>query len=651
LTAGKTPKKRPIASRKTDERSARVTTQWKWQVAIIGVATLLTFATYFNATHSRFVYDDEFQIVKNPQIKPGGDIWKALTSDVWSFRVGAGEARSNYWRPAFIALLSLNYRLFGLAPTGWHVVNILIHLLVTLLGYRVLISLQVRLLVSAIAVWIFAAHPAHTQSVTWISGSPDLLMSLFLMGSMICYVASRDRGRRRWHWAAVLLFALALLSKEAALAFIVILFLCDMILSRREGTLIKTAAMAAFRRCSPFIAVCLIFVVVRYEILHTIRQLAPDAGSIGDALLTIPSILIFYIRQIFFPFEFGPVYGVRYVNTTNIGLTNFLLPLVLMAALTVGACRLLKRSTEYQIALIWLLLPLVLVVDARVFVSELLVQDRYLYLPIFGGAILIGSALVELSARIIRGDLRRTASVALAGGLLIACALAVIALRFNPIWANGVALWEQGVRVDPSSAFAHAQLGNEYQRAGRLAEAKQETSRAIELRPDMTTAYLTRGTIAVRERRYDEAERDLKRVLNAFPDYDVAREQLALAYQQQGRFDESISLFEEGRRLIPAKEMLYRINIAVLDKLANRNAEAQLELESLVPGLNPTSDADLLIAWWYLGELYRAQGIIDKASSAYKQYLRSTEGNDEPQVRRLRDLSSESLRQMKNDER
>jgi len=89
----------------------------------------------------------------------------------------------------------------------------------------------------------------------------------------------------------------------------------------------------------------------------------------------------------------------------------------------------------------------------------------------------------------------------------------------------------------------------------------------------------------------------------------------------------------------------------VLDKLANRNAEAQLELESLVPGLNPTSDADLLIAWWYLGELYRAQGIIDKASSAYKQYLRSTEGNDEPQVRRLRDLSSESLRQMKNDER
>ncbi|HKP13642.1 MAG TPA: tetratricopeptide repeat protein, partial [Blastocatellia bacterium] len=292
-------------------------------------------------------------------------------------------------------------------------------------------------------------------------------------------------------------------------------------------------------------------------------------------------------------------------------------------------------------------LPLSLVLDPRVFVSEMLVQDRYLYLSILGAAMLIGGGLAELAGRLVRDGSRAQERAALAAGLVAACVLAVIALRCNPVWANGVALWEQGVRVDPTSAVAQAYLGNEYQRAGRLAEAKQATTRAIELRPDMTTARLTRGIIATRARRYDEAERDLKEVLNAFPDYDVAREQLALAYQQQGRLDESIALFDEGRRLIPAKQPLYTINIAVLDKLAGRDADARSELESLLPILSTTSDPELLIGWWYLGELYRAQGSADSAANAYARYLKATEGSGDAQVKRLRDLATQNLQQLK----
>jgi tetratricopeptide (TPR) repeat protein len=309
--------------------------------------------------------------------------------------------------------------------------------------------------------------------------------------------------------------------------------------------------------------------------------------------------------------------------------------------------RLYKSNLVYRFGLIWLSVPLMFVLDPRIFTSEMLVQDRYLYLPVYGAALLIGGGLLDLAGRLIHGGVLKAELAALAGGLLIACALALVTQRFNPVWANGVALWEQGVRVDPSSAFANAQLGNEYQRAGRLAEAKAATSRAIGLRPDLTTAYLTRGTIAVRERRYDDAERDLKQVLSAFPDYDVAREQLALAYQQQGRFDESIALFEEGRRLIPTKQPIYTINIAVLHKLANRSVEAQTELESLLPRLNSTSDPDVLIALWYLGELYRGQGRADSAVTSYERYLKATEGNGDPQVRRLRELATQGLQQLK----
>ncbi|HJQ26380.1 MAG TPA: tetratricopeptide repeat protein [Blastocatellia bacterium] len=636
MTARKTPKKSSSSTKqKADKRPTPPVANWKRHAAAIGVAILITVGAYANATHGAFIYDDEFQILKNSQIKPGGDIWQAVTSDVWSFQAGAGESASNYWRPVFTGWLALNYRLFGLETTGWHVMNILSHLLVTVLGYRLLVMLRLRPAACAIAVWVFAAHPAHVQSVTWISGSPDLLMAVFLMGSMICYLAARDDARRSYQAAAVLLYALALLSKETALAFILILFFSDMVLSHEQMTPIKPAAMAALKRCAPFLAAALVFVVVRYQLLHHMRQLAPDAQGFSEVLLTMPSMLVFYIRQSFFPFIYGPIYGVRYVNASNISLTNILLPLVLLAALAYGAYQLWKRDKVYRLAVIWFLSPL------------LLVQDRYLYLPIFGAAMLIGGGLTALAGRMIHNDLRKSERAALAAGLVIAGVLAVLTLRYNPVWANGVALWEQGVRVDPTSAIVHAHLGNEYQRAGRLVEAKQVISRALELRPDMTAAHVARGIIAVRERRYDDAERDLKEVLNTFPSHETAREQLALAYQQQGRPNESIALFEEGRRLIPAKQSLYTINIAVLDKLAGRNTDAQSELESLLPVLNSTGDPDLLVAWWYLGELYREQGKADSAVSAYERYLRATEGSRDAQVNRLRDLANQSLQKLR----
>jgi tetratricopeptide (TPR) repeat protein len=210
-----------------------------------------------------------------------------------------------------------------------------------------------------------------------------------------------------------------------------------------------------------------------------------------------------------------------------------------------------------------------------------------------------------------------------------------------------VALWEQGVSLDPSSGLANVQLANEYQRLGRLQEAKEAVSRAIQLRPEMTNAYLARGVISVRERRFEDAEADLRRVLNAFPTLDVPREQLALAYQQQGRLDESIALFDEGRRLIPARQYVYTINIAVLHKLANRNTEALSSLESLLPVLNTTSDPDLLAASFYLGELYRERGRPENAASAYDRYLKATESGADAKVNKLREQAIQGLQQLR----
>jgi len=148
---------------------------------------------------------------------------------------------------------------------------------------------------------------------------------------------------------------------------------------------------------------------------------------------------------------------------------------------------------------------------------------------------LLAGGIIELTALVLRGRARTAEPAAFSVGLLICFGLDLITRSFNPVWANGIALWEHGVKVDPSSGLANVQLANEYQRLGRLPEAKEAISRAIQLRPGMTSAYLTRGIIAVREQHFEDAEADFTRVLNAFPTLDAPREQLALAYQQRNR--------------------------------------------------------------------------------------------------------------------
>ena len=640
--------KQPSSRHKSSSQLSSSSSGRKWQLIVIGVAIALTIFAYSNAVRGKFVYDDLTQIVKNQLIQHSQYFWQAMTSDVWAFRGEVDESRSNYWRPLFVAWLALNYKLFGLDPTGWHVSSILAHLLATLLVYRVLIVLALQPSVCAMVTWVFAAHPVHVQSVSWISGVPDVLLSIFLLSSFLCYLALREQRRRFYSIASLLLFALALFSKESAITFPVIIFFTDLVSGKGERTLSKRALASAFSGAAPFFACAALFLLVRYLLIHIVRTLVPHAPGFGSVLLTVPSMLVFYLKQIVFPFQLGPNYGLRYVNSTNIGLTNFLVPVVLIAALGYGMYKLIRRNKAYSIGSIWFLLPLLLVLDARIFLPEMLVQDRYLYLPMFGLLIIIATGCFELASRFLHHNVRITHRTLCSIAVAVTVGLALMTRLYNPVWGDAIALWERGVQVDPSSAMALSQLGNEYQRTGRDDEAKVALTRALEIRPDLTTANIAMGIVANHERRFDDAERLLKRVIDIYPDYDVAREQLAVAYQQQGKVNEAIALFEEGRRLMPYKADTYTVNIAVLYKLGNRDADAQAELESLIPQLSSSIDPDVIKAWWYLGELYRQQGRASDSMNAYQQYLRETENIDSPQVRQIRQMVSQALQRLKS---
>ena len=193
---------------------------WRSDVIILLVAVMLVAAVFANSVSGEFVYDDTKQIVANPLIRESGSFWKALTSDVWAFKGERAAAWSNYWRPTFMLWLMGNYRLFGLEdPRGWHLANIALHALVTLLGYGLLRALHASRLLAAPIVWLFAVHPVHVESVSWISGSPDLLLAAPLLGALWCVILNLRRPRP-WRWAlALALYTIALGAKEVSILY------------------------------------------------------------------------------------------------------------------------------------------------------------------------------------------------------------------------------------------------------------------------------------------------------------------------------------------------------------------------------------------------------------------------------------------------
>jgi tetratricopeptide (TPR) repeat protein len=596
------------------------------------VAIVLCGIAFSNALQGGWVYDDRTQIVENRLVQDPRYYAKALLSDVWAFKGEKREAWSNYWRPAFTLWLIVNHQLFGANPLGWHVTSLVAHMVVTVLVFRVLRELKTPISIAALTTWVFAVHPVHSESVAWVSGVTDILLALFLLWAYLLHLRSPPHAAV----TAPLLYALALLSKEAAIVFPVIIFATQWVLARDAGAGPGRAVRGALGRCLPFVAVAAVFVVVRYLVLHQMRTTAPNAPGLLSTLGTLPAVLVFYVRQAFVPVILGPDNAIRPFTNATMSLANFVLPIGVCLGLIELARRAWPRDAGYRFGLIWFLLPLALALDIRSFLPDQIVNNRYLYISVMGAWLAAGTAIHRLtrqsSARVVRG----------AQGFVYAAAVAVCAAMipltrdYNRAWGDEIALWERGTRSDPRSGHSYAQLGEAYRKAGRLDDAKQALHKALEIDAELTTPHIGLGIIAIDEGRYSDAERLLKTVLAVHPDYAVALEQLGACYQKQGRLDDAIAVFQRGAERMPYHRARYTMNVAVLHVMANRKADALAALESIREELAHSADSSVFTAWFYLGELYRESNRPSEALQCFSNYLSATTGLDSAEVRSLR---------------
>jgi tetratricopeptide (TPR) repeat protein len=603
-----------------------------WLIA--GVALLLIALGFSNAPRGEFVYDDEWQVVRNPLIQNPTLYKRALTSDVWSFRGGPSSSVSNYYRPVFTAWSIANFRVFGLDPAGWHMANIVLHAVVSLLVLLLLFELGLSPPVAALATWIFAVHPVHVESVTWIAGAPDILMAGFAMGSLVLWLRSRAR-RTAGAWAAILvLFLLALGSKESAIALIPLVGAIAWLKPRNP----QRQAVEALKALTPFLVAGVAFFAVRAVVMQGAGIGAQNPVGLASMALTVPEVMVFYLRQTLWPLELSPAYPLRTVTPNSASFSNFILPLALLVVAAAASSWLAKRSREAAIGLWLFLLFLAPALYVRAFHPEHIVRDRYLYLPLLGLALLV---LAPFDSA-----LGRRAKQTLAAGFALAAGLAFLTFRENETWMSDVALWRAGVESDLRGAMAHMQLAESLRRDGKASEALPLAQKAVGLDPGLPRPYTVLGMVHKDLGDHGAAIAAFERAISFRRDTLIAAEHLADIHQRQREPEKAIAVFEEEIARNPASRAVCVRNIAVLLADMGRREDALRRLEEIRPELEAYPNARTVAAWFFMAELYLHKRENAKAADAYERFLRDSAGTTDPQTRNFRNLSEQMLRNL-----
>jgi tetratricopeptide (TPR) repeat protein len=587
---------------------------------------LVAFVVFANSLGGDFVYDDNRQILRNPLIQDSTLYGKALVSDVWAFKSDGKIAASNYYRPTFIAWLILNFKIFGTSPFGWHLLNVLLHILVCALGYLLLRRWNVSQNLAFAISLIFAVHPVHTESVAWISGSPDLIFALTFLGSLF-FADKWAIDKKLTNLAvAVALYAAALGAKEVALLCVPIYFL---IFSWRNETN-ETAENTKGFLNSPvtltaiFAVVAAVFFLARWAVLGKIAQSVEDAPGFSNVLLSVPPVFVFYFKQMFFPLVLGENYPLRPI--AEIGFTNFILPLIISIAIVAALLFACRKSRLRQIGAALLLLPILPVLNVASFPSDQIVHDRYLYLPLFGLLMIVFSLLEDLLKRKFA---QKADAVILGLAIVLSIPLSIQTYLYNQTWKTNLALWAHNAKVDPASGLTFVNYGAELSSAGRYTEAIEAFTQSINNRPN-ALAFMGRARNYAALKRYDEAVADLQTIINLPPEnleiYTLyqAYEAIALVYTQNGNADKAETALREARNRLPIYSAALTEKLAVVLYQKGDKASALRELEAAreqaKTELLPESKAVLL----RLGMLYAELGRKQEAKAVLQEYLNLT---------------------------
>jgi hypothetical protein len=542
---------------------------------------VLAFITYAGTLGFQFVYDDLQQIVGNPHVQSWSYVPRYFTSHIWSHV--SPEWGGAHYRPLFLLWLLINHTIFGLNPLGWHLMTILAYLFAISMMYLVIEKVTQTSATAAVAALIFGLHPLHIEAVAWVSGVAESLLAALLLCSFLFHLKKREQtataSRIRLQSFSLSLFAVALLTKETAIVFPAIIFAYEWVFGERDFESNRLGRLrASLSIIVPYLVVVAIYIPIRLSALKgfgaTITPLSP-----ATVLLTLPSLLWFYVKLLIWPFGLSAFYDTPY--TTSVTFSTFILPAIAVALLGFAIWFGSRKSRVVAFACAWLVLPIIPVLNLPSLLRDEIAHDRYLFLPSIGFSILIALAITRI--KVGRSAILGLPACQVAAIVILCGVLGCAAAWQHSSWANEFLLFEQGVKSAPNNRIALNNLGSIMLENGMYAEAVNLFKKAVDCSPDFRTANLNLGISYCQVGQYEEACQDINRAIELDPKGVEPYLYLAISEIERGRFPEgrnALAVAEKIRKDTPGihfwRGMAYKKEKALAEAVNEFRAELEI---------------------------------------------------------------------------
>lgn len=435
----------------------------------------------------------------------------------------------------YIPLTSLSFavekKLGVLFAYQYHLDNIILHFIVTLLILFLVLRLGFSLPIASIAALLFCIHPIHLESFAWISERKDVLYSIFYLSSILFYIHHSfyyHKDNSSVFYLLSLFFGIfAILAKPMALSLPLILLLIDWHFRRVFSfkTLIEKI---------PFFLCISFFAVVTF--LH-----------VEKANLTIESPLIWiwcltwYLKKFFLPFEFGNAYPIP--EPISLSNPEYIFSVIIFVC--IGLLLWIYRHNRlfvFSFLFYFLSIFFLLRLDIKDFHT---VADRYMYLPSFGFCLLTATWL---------NDVIKKHKVALILFVLLIAQLSIKTNQLTAVWKNSYSFWKSAINVGTEESYFYRQLGESLFREANYEEAIINFTKALKLiekrnKIDSLWAeekiYISRGDCYFYLGEYDLAVKDLTRASEI---YNTDKPDPKLEYKINSHLARSLKNLKKWRK-------------------------------------------------------------------------------------------------------
>lgn len=418
-----------------------------------GIPLLLTavaFLVFGNSIAGGFLYDDYTLIVANEFTKSFTHFFNWFSSNSTA---GAGRELGDLWRPIPSMVYTLLYTLFGLSSIAHHITNILLHSINGLLVYKLLEKFSFEKTCSILAAIIFLVHPVQAESVSYISGLPDILGATFILLGLNSYAKIADNDKKQFT-QTIVFFLLALMTKESSVIFFPLAILVDIFNwhnyeSHEKNTRKKILAVMG--------TITTTFIILKFTLLNFNRDVSliyesnPYTRNVFVRLITFVSILPEYFKLIFYPVHLYMDKGQKFFTTllTPQGLTG----LTAIATLLIGTYRSFKKNRIFMLGALWFFIALTPV--SGIIIANAMYFEHWLYIPIIGILIIICGI-----SQAVRSSAAR--KIIIATLILIIVLFASRTMLRNRDYASAETFFNHELKYTSDQAKVYHQLGMSY---------------------------------------------------------------------------------------------------------------------------------------------------------------------------------------------